>query len=93
MGISDEELREITEKAQAEKQILMKQAQDDMKKLIDQQRYDTPTPSNTQNTHSFSFNPHILSLPASLKTHIALQPSNYTQPCNTCIFSINTFST
>ena len=37
VGVSDEQLREINEKAQAEKQILMKQAQDDMKQLIDQQ--------------------------------------------------------
>ena len=37
VGVSDEQLREINDKAQAEKQILMKQAQDDMKQLIDQQ--------------------------------------------------------
>lgn len=37
MGVSDEQLREINDKAQAEKQVLMKQAQDDMKQLIDQQ--------------------------------------------------------
>ena len=45
MGVSDEQLREITDKAQAEKQELMKQAQYDMKKLIDQQRYVTPISS------------------------------------------------
>ena len=37
VGISDREMEEIRKKTEAEKQMLMKQAQDDMKQLIDQQ--------------------------------------------------------
>jgi hypothetical protein len=37
VGISDEEMAEIRRKAEEEKQMLMKQAQDDMRHLIDQQ--------------------------------------------------------
>jgi len=37
VGISEREMEEIRRKAQEEKQMLMKQAQDDMKQLIDQQ--------------------------------------------------------
>lgn len=37
VGISDEEMASIREKAETEKQMLMKQAQEDMKQLIDQQ--------------------------------------------------------
>ena len=37
VGVSEEELRDIERRATEEKQVLMKQAQDDMKQLIDQQ--------------------------------------------------------
>lgn len=37
VGISEKEMEEIRRKTQEEKQVLMKQAQDDMKQLIDQQ--------------------------------------------------------
>mmetsp|Transcript_23582 Transcript_23582/g.22728 ORF Transcript_23582/g.22728 Transcript_23582/m.22728 type:complete len:780 (-) Transcript_23582:114-2453(-) len=37
VGISEEEMEQLTERVTAEKQILMKQAQDDMRLLIDQQ--------------------------------------------------------
>ena len=37
VGVSEKEMEEIRRKAQEEKQMLMKQAQDDMKQLIDQQ--------------------------------------------------------
>ena len=37
VGVSDEEMEQIRKKAQEEKQILLRQAQEDMRALIDQQ--------------------------------------------------------
>lgn len=37
VGVTDEQMEEIRKKAMEEKQMLMKQAQEDMKQLIDQQ--------------------------------------------------------
>ena len=39
VDMTKEQLAEVQRKAQEEKQMLMKQAQDDMKQLIDQQKY------------------------------------------------------